>query len=101
MATQNKDYDRAQFVSDWATKILKCESNESAVAAELINQFRNFQTAVAIAFGLSFTTHKEYALAAAEHWKKNFDEGSKATAEYVTQFRDYYINEVVAYPADA
>jgi hypothetical protein len=52
-------------------------------------------------FGLSFATHKEYAVAAAEHWKQNFDNDSKATAEYVVQFRDYYINEVVAYPADA
>jgi len=98
------EYDQEKFVSDWATKILKLPADKADrfhVAAEMINQYKNFQTAVALVFGLSFATHKEYAVAAAEHWKANFGKDEKATAEYVVQFRDYYINEVVAYPADA
>lgn len=95
------EYDQERFINDWATKILKCPPDRYSVAAHLINEFRNFETAVALVFGLSFATHKEYASDAAKHWKENFDASSKATPEYVVQFRDYYIAEVVHYPADA
>jgi hypothetical protein len=97
------EYDQERFINDWATKILKCPPDRYSVAAELINNYRNFETAVAISFGLSFATHKEYATNAAKHWKEAFlaDPNAKATPEYVVAFRDYYIAEVVPYPADA
>lgn len=96
------DYDQERFISDWA-KFLKLPPEKCTrewVAATLINECTNFQTAVALVFGLSVATHKEYILGVVEHWKQNFDKDCVATDQYCIQFRDYYINEVVAYPAD-
>ncbi len=96
-----KEYDRAGYLKDWAEKILKCENNEFAIAAALITQNRNFQTAVAVLFGLSFTTHKDYIIACAEYWQKNCPIGSIADVAYVTAFQKHYTEEVVPYPEDA
>ena len=96
-----KEYDREEFIKTWATKILHCEPNAVVIAAELLNQKRNFQTAVCMAFGLSVATHRQYILDAADYWSKNFAKDDKATVEYVAAFVQHYINEVQPYPADA
>ncbi len=96
------DYDQERFLSDWAKffKLPPEKHTREWVAAELINKNKNFQTAVALVFGLAVSTHKDYINGVVEHWKANFEKDCVATAEYCIAFRDYYISEVVAYPAD-
>ncbi len=96
-----KEYDRDGYIKDWAEKILKCEPTPFAVAAALVTQNRNFQTAVAILFGLSTVTHRDYIVACAEYWQKNFPPGSIADVAYTTAFQKHYVEEVVPYPEDA
>ena len=96
-----KEYDRESFRQKWAETILKVPNDPFHIAAALVSRNRNFETAVAILFDLSFVTHKEWIQNCAKHWKENFPEGNVADYDYCVQFQQYYINEVVAYPTDA
>ncbi len=100
MAT-SQEYDRDWFIKKWAETILKVPCDVYSVSAALVTRNRNFPLAVSILFGLSFKTHKDWINDCAKHWKDALPEGSVIDAEYCQQFQQYYINEVVAYPADA
>ncbi len=94
-------YDRETFHKRWAEQVLKCPNTPFDIAAALVTKYRNFQTAVAVLFGLSVKDHREWVLACAEHWRANFPKGSVADYNYCVQFQQYYITEVAKYPEGA
>lgn len=94
--------DRDIFIDKWS-KMFKCKSNAFDVAAALINNHKNFQSASAILFGLSYVTHKKWLVKCAEHWQNawmQYPKGTTCTADWCVQFQQYYITEVDKYPAD-
>lgn len=91
---------REVFLKDWAL-MLKVENDAFAIAREVINQKKNFVTAVAVLFGLSFRTHKQYILDCAKYWEANFVPGAIVDTDYLLAFQKHYTEEVQPYPADA
>jgi len=95
-------YDRKKFVELWA-KILKCKPTPFDVAAELVNQNRNFNSAVAVLFGLGYRdpTIAAWLGRCHKHWKAAWDKypaGTKCSADFAYKFQQYYIKEVDKYP---
>lgn len=93
-------YDRPSFIRDWAQQ-LECNPTEYDVAAHLINKNRNFETAMAVVFGLKWTVHEEYLRNAAKYLREQWQDGDIATVEWLDAFVQHYISEVAAYPSDA
>lgn len=90
-------YDRKAFITRWA-KLLKCKDTEFDVAVTLINGPKNFESAMAIIFGLSYMEHKEWLNKCSKYFKANFPENSIATVEFLAAFQKHYIEEVDKYP---
>ena len=94
---------RQAFINDWA-KLLKVEAKPHVIAAELIRKHKNYQTACFLVFGLSVHEHKEYTVAAAKHMQEAIEaapKGTVVTGEWLNQFVQYYVTEVVPYPEGA
>lgn len=94
-------YNRTEYVAKWA-KMLGCKTDEWSVTVHLINVVKNYQTAMALLFGLSWQTDKEYLKKVCKHFHENF-KGSDgkdpvATAEWLYQYKEYYIKEVERLP---
>lgn len=99
-----KEYNREEYIATWASKVLMLPEGHHTpfdVAGALVTRNRNFQTAVAILFGLSTVTHLDYIKACAKYWEDNFPKDGVADAEYCIAFQQHYITEVVPYPQDA
>lgn len=94
-------WDRAGFLATWAEQ-LGCPNDPFEIGAYLVNEAKNFQTAVCVVFGLSYRTHKEYASRCAVYWKSVWpDTGAVCTAQWCRDFQQHYITEVERYPDDA
>jgi hypothetical protein len=92
-------YSREEFLVNWAS-ILKVAPEPYAIAVKLINVQKNYQTAMALIFGLSWAQDKEYLKACTDYFSANWDPKSDvATVEWLGAFVDHYISEVRAYPA--
>lgn len=86
-----------EFLADYA-KVLGCKAEVFEMACVLINKYKNFQTACAIMFGLSFRDNRDYLVKCAEHLQSVLVPGTVATSQWLVQFRDYYMSEVEKYP---
>lgn len=93
-------YDRDKFLAQWSV-MLKCENTPFAIAAELVNKAKNFQTAVHVLFGLSWRTHAPYAKKCADYWREIWPKDGVCTAQWCIEFQNHYITEKEAYPHDA
>lgn len=93
-------YSRDEFIAHWA-KIIKCPPEPYAIAVQLINVNKNYQTAMGLIFGLSWVHNKEYLLRVTDYFNKNWTSDDVATIEWLTAFVDHYITEVEKYPEDA
>jgi hypothetical protein len=94
-------YDRQLYVEKWG-KILKCKGEIFAVAAELVNQNKNFQSAAALIFGLSWAEDKEWLQRCSQYWKdawNKFPAGTKATPTWCYEFQQHYIKDVDKLPS--
>ena len=91
-------YSRDEFITDWA-KILQCAPEPYAIAVKLINVNKNYQTAMALIFGLSWSNNKEYLKGVTEYFQKNWNPATDtATPEWLGAFVDHYITEIQKYP---
>ena len=91
---------RDVFIEKWA-KMFKCKPDAYSVSAELVNHHKNFQSACAVVFNLSFRYHKEWLVASSDYLKKmwsQYPKEAKADASWMYQFQQHYINEVAKYP---
>jgi hypothetical protein len=91
---------REIFLKQYA-KMLSCPADEYSITCKLINESKNFQTAVCILFGLSLRTHKEYIHECADYWKKNWVADAICDNDYCAAFQKHYTEEVKPYPSDA
>lgn len=92
-------YDRDNYIASWS-KILGCKSDAYSLAAALINKHKNFQSASAVLFGLSWRTHKEWLKKVSEYWQASWTvKDAVCTAEWCYAFQQHYITEVAKYPA--
>jgi hypothetical protein len=93
-------YARDEFIANWAS-ILKVAPEPYAIAVKLINVQKNYQTAMALIFGLSWSQNKEYLKGVTDYFNKNWDATKDtATAEWLGQFVDHYVTEVQKYPEE-
>lgn len=91
-------YSRDEFIANWA-KILKCNPEPYAIAVTLINVQKNYQTAMALIFGLSWAQDKEWLKRCTDYFSKNWDPKTDvATVEWLGRFVDHYVQEVDKYP---
>lgn len=93
-------WDRAGFLATWALQ-LGCPNDPFEIGAHLINKAKNFQTAVHVVFGLSYRTHKEYALRCATYWKSIWPADGVCTAKWCIDFQQHYVADIEKYPDDA
>lgn len=94
-------YSREEFLTDWARQ-LKCANDPWSIAVHLINVNRNYSTAMATCFGLSWMQHKEYLQRATKYFQENWNPASDvATIEWLTAFVEHYTVEVEKYPEGA
>lgn len=93
-------YSRDEFIAHWS-KILGCAAEPYAIAVHLINNKRNYQTAMALIFGLSWANHKEYLKRIVAYFEKNWTAEDVATVEWLAQFVDHYVTEVEKYPEES
>lgn len=101
-------YNRNQYIKQWSD-LLKCKPTTWDVGAALINDNRNYMSAMSVVFGLSWVTHKEY-LKKLNDWFENYWREQiaaskaagkpvpKATPEWLYQLRTHYITEIAKYP---
>ncbi|MBA3761762.1 MAG: hypothetical protein H0X04_00265 [Chthoniobacterales bacterium] len=86
-------------------KQLGCDNDPWSLATTLVNmpKTRNYQTACALIFGLSFVTHKEYLLRAAKLLEQQHTEAEHfdVTNDWLIDWRNYFMAEVEEYPKDA
>lgn len=91
-------YSKDEFIANWAT-ILGTASEPYAIACKLINVQRNYQTAMALVFGLSWAQNKDYLKGVVDYFSQNWDPAKDvATAEWLGAFVDHYVTEVQKYP---
>lgn len=91
-------YSRDEFIADWASQ-LGCKPNAWDVAVHLINVNKNYSTAMAVCFGLSWNTNKDYLLKVTQYFQSVWDPlKDKATVEWLGQFVDHYITDKEKYP---
>jgi hypothetical protein len=95
--TVSDAYSRDEFIADWA-KILGTAPEPYAMAVKLINVQKNYQTAMALIFGLSWVNNKDYLKRVTEYFNANWTVADTATIEWLTAFVDHYITEVEKYP---
>ncbi len=99
-----------EYMVKWAERL--SEKSGRAVAAEpfdiscvLLNdaKCRNYLTACALIFGLSFVAHGPYLSAAAKALEAAHKEGGyfDVTTEWLAEYVQYYIKEVAEYPTGA
>lgn len=89
-----------EFIANWA-KLLQCKPEPYAIAVKLINVNKNYQTAMALVFGLSWATHKDWLREVTEYFQSNWNaDTDMATIEWLSAFVDHYVQEVKAYPED-
>lgn len=91
------DATREQFIADWA-KVLGCDPNAYAIAVRLINVNKNYETAMAVVFGLSWVNHTQYLQRTTAYFKSIWVDGTIVTAEWLGQFVQHYITDKEAYP---
>lgn len=97
----NDVYSRDEFIAHWA-KLLNCQPEPYAIAVTLINVKRNYQTAMAIIFGLSWYNHAEYLKRLVSYFESVWDPATDvATVEWLAQFVDHYVTDKEKYPEDA
>lgn len=93
-------YSRDEFIAHWAS-VMKAPAEPYALAVTLINKNRNYQTAMALIFGLSWVHHKEYLQRVCKYFEANWSAEDVANVEWLTAFVDHYVTEVEKYPEDA
>ena len=71
------------------------------IAASIINTYKNYETAVAILFDLSWKDHTDWLRACADHLREswNIAEHGMITSEWLWGFQQYYVTEKAEYPA--
>ncbi len=98
----NKDfYDRENYLVKWA-KLLKCKADVWSVASCLINDAKNYDSAMALIYGLSWRYNKDWLTKATEYFKtywKSLGADAKATPDWLFQYQQHYINNVDKYPS--
>jgi hypothetical protein len=90
-------YARDEFIADWA-KLLKCDPHPYHIAVQLINVKRNYHTAMAVIFGLSWNKNQEYLNRVVTYFSANWSADDVATVEWLGAFVDHYVTEVEKYP---
>lgn len=90
-------YNRDAYLAAWAQQ-LGCPPDAYSIATHLINTNRNFETAMACCFGLSWVKHSEYLRNVCKTIREAWQPNDVCTNEWLDQFVQYYITEVSPYP---
>ena len=83
------------LIVTWA-KQLKVEEDPLVIAAEILNKYKNYQSACCLIFGLSATLHRDWIRAAAAYLEENiksWPEGTLATKDWLLMFKSHYIEK--------
>jgi hypothetical protein len=89
---------RDWFLRD-ASKMFACENNPYVIAAHYINRYKNASTALAVMFGLSWATNRDYLHSLVKYFNENFDmKTQEATPDWLYIFANHYVTEVSPLP---
>jgi hypothetical protein len=94
------EYGREHYVKLYAQRF-NCEANELVIAAHLINKAKNYLTAAAFIFGLSwkFESHRPYLTKAAAHLAEYLKDAADVDGTFLYEYQQAYVTEVdTAYP---
>ena len=102
MSELNKDfYDRDAYIVKWA-KLAKCKSDVWSVGCFLINDAKNYDSAMSLIFGLSWRYNKEWLRKASDYFKnywKSLGDKAVSTPDWLYKYQQHYIENVDKYPS--
>jgi hypothetical protein len=100
--TEDKSfYDRDAYVAKWA-KMFKCKADVWSVGCALINDVKNYDSAMALIFGLSWRHNKEWLRRASDYFRnywKSLGDKAVASPDWLYQYQQHYLNSVDKYPS--
>lgn len=94
--------DRALYVQKWA-KLLKVKPSEWDIACHMINVVKNYDTAMCVAFGLSWRHDKVWLRKCSDYFQqmwKGYGPEAKADPNWLYQFTQIYLKDVAKHPHD-
>lgn len=94
-------YSRDEFIADWAKQLKLQTADPYTIAVHLINVNKNYDTAMALIFGLSWINHTQYLQRLTDYFKSVWPVNGVATVEWLGQFVQHYITDKEKYPEDA
>jgi hypothetical protein len=92
--------DRKVYIEKWA-KLLKVKPNEWDIACHMINVVKNYDTAMAVCFNLSWRKDKIWLRKCSDYFQqmwKGYGPDAKADVNWLYAFTQMYIKDVAAYP---
>jgi len=93
-------YTREEFIANWA-KCLGTKPDPYSIAVKLINVNKNYDTAMACIFGLSWINHPQYLQRVVTYFKSVWGDEFSATEVWLGEFVTHYITDKEKYPEDA